>query len=171
MKRIISIVLAAVMLLTLLAACGEKPPVEPAETELYGKVTLEGAVETALGAVVSLGYYENTDDMKAELPEALKDLPIVEMGGGETYAVIPRYDGETITVYAVEMDENANSSRAESGSEYSGAILLMCNESDIFSNVSIEMKHGDDTVTFSPYISLMDGSIITDERMPVGTIQ
>ena len=43
MKKTISFILAAVMLLTMLTACGGKAPVEPAETALYGKVTIENA--------------------------------------------------------------------------------------------------------------------------------
>lgn len=56
------------MLLTMLTACGGKAPAEPAETALYGKVTMENAPANALGAVVYLGYYESADAMKAELP-------------------------------------------------------------------------------------------------------
>lgn len=46
MKKTISFILAAVVLLTMLAACGSKAPVEPAETALYGKVTMENAPAT-----------------------------------------------------------------------------------------------------------------------------
>lgn len=46
MKKTISFILAAVVLLTMLAACGSKAPVEPAETALYGKVTMENAPRT-----------------------------------------------------------------------------------------------------------------------------
>ena len=95
MKKTISLILAAVVLLTMLAACGSKAPVEPAETALYGKVTMENAPASAMGTVVYLGYYESADAMKAELPEALKDLPLAEMGGGEAYAIIPRFEGES----------------------------------------------------------------------------
>ena len=131
MKKTISFILAAVVLLTMLTACGGKAPAEPAETALYGKVTMENAPANALGAVVYLGYYESADAMKAELPETLKDLPLAEMGGGEAYAIIPRFEGESVTLYAVTMKENATAERAENGTAYDGAVLLMCNESDI----------------------------------------
>lgn len=91
MKKTISFILAAVVLLTMLAACGSKAPVEPAETALYGKVTMENAPANAMGTVVYLGYYESADAMKAELPEVLKDLPLAEMGGGE--APMPSFRG------------------------------------------------------------------------------
>lgn len=170
MKKTISFILAAVVLLTMLAACGSKA-VEPAETALYGKVTMGNAPANALGAVVYLGYYESADAMKAELPEALKDLPLAEMGGGEAYAIIPRFEGESVTLYAVTMKEDATAERAENGTAYDGAVLLMCNESDIFTNTEVELKLGEDSISFGPYISLMDGSVVTHDRVPVGTIQ
>lgn len=171
MKKTISLILAAVMLLTMLTACGGKAPVEPAETALYGKVTIENAPANAMGTVVYLGYYESADAMKAELPEALKDLPLAEMGGGEAYAIIPRFEGESVTLYAVTMKEDATAERAENGTAYDGAVLLMCNESDIFTNTEVELKLGEDSISFGPYISLMDGSVVTHDRVPVGTIQ
>ena len=170
MKKTISLLLAAVLLLTALTACGGKAPAEPAETTLYGAVTKENASANALGTVVYLGYYESADAMKAELPEVLKDLPVAEMGGSEAYAIIPRYEGETVTLYAVEMDESANAVQSENGTEYNGAVLVMCNESDIMSNVAVELKQGEDSVSFSPCISLRDGSVVTDERVSVGTM-
>ena len=138
---------------------------------LYGKVTMENAPANALGAVVYLGYYESADAMKAELPEVLKDLPLAEMGGGEAYAIIPRFEGESVTLYAVTMKENATAERAENGTAYDGAVLLMCNESDIFTNTEVELKLGEDSISFGPYISLMDGSVVTHDRVPVGMIQ
>ena len=168
MKKTISFILAAVVLLTMLAACGSKAPVEPAETALYGKVTMENAPANAMGY---LGYYESADAMKAELPEVLKDLPLAEMGGGEAYAIIPRFEGESVTLYAVTMKEDATAERAENGTAYDGAVLLMCNESDIFTNTEVELKLGEDSISFGPYISLMDGSVVTHDRVPVGMIQ
>ena len=109
--------------------------------------------------------------MKAELPEPLKDLPLAEMGGGEAYAIIPRFEGESVTLYAVPMKEDATTEQAENGTVYDGAVLLMCNESDIFANTEVELKLGEDSISFGPYISLMDGSVVTHDRVPVGTIQ
>ena len=149
MKKTISLILAAVVLLTMLAACGSKAPVEPAETALYGKVTMENAPANAMGTVVYLGYYESADAMKAELPEALKALPLAEMGGGEAYAaIIPRFEGESVTLYAVTMKEDATTEQAENGTVYDGAVLLMCNESDIFANTEVELKLGEDSISF-----------------------
>ena len=51
------------------------------------------------------------------------------------------------------------------------AVLLMCNESDIFANTAVELKLGEDSISFGPYISLMDGRVVTHDRVPVGMIQ
>ena len=93
------------------------------------------------------------------------------MGGGEAYAIIPRFEGESVTLYAVTMKEDATAERAENGTAYDGAVLLMCNESDIFTNTAVELKLGEDSISFGPYISLMDGSVVTHDRVPVGMIQ
>lgn len=104
-------------------------------------------------------------------PETLKDLPLAEMGGGEAYAIIPRFEGESVTLYAVTMKEDATAEQAKNGTVYDGAVLLMCNESDIFANTAVELKLGEDSISFGPYISLMDGSVVTHDRVPVGMIQ
>ena len=36
--------------------------------------------------------------------------------------------------------------------------------SDIFSDVTVELSYGGETVSFSPYISLKDGSVQVGER-------
>ena len=171
MKKRISLLLAGILLLTVLTACSSKAPEEPDETILYSTLTKGEAPANALGTIVYLGYYESADATNAELPDELKELPVAEMGGGEAYAIIPRFEEECITLYAVEMDENANIVKSETGTQYNGAILLRCNESDIFCNVAVELKCGEDSVSFSPYISLRDGSVVTDERMPVSKIE
>ena len=47
------------------------------------------------------------------------------MGGGEAYAIIPRFEGESVTLYAVTMKEDATTEQAENGTVYDGAVLLM----------------------------------------------
>ena len=169
-KKTGSYILIAVLLLTILTACGGKTPKGPVETNLYHALITGNTEPDALRTVVFLGYYESADAMKAELPEALKNLPLAEMGGGEAYAVIPRYEGELVTLYSIEMDENANAICSETGTRYDGAVLVMCNHSDIFSNVQIELKMGEEAAVFSPYISLKDGSVVTHNRVPVSSI-
>ena len=42
--------------------------------------------------------------------------------------------------------------------------LIQCNISDIFSDVTVELTYQGETVSFSPYISLKDGSVQVGER-------
>ena len=75
-KKTGSYILIAVLLLTILTACGGKTPKEPVETDLYHALITGNPEPDALGTVAFLGYYESADAMKAELPEALKNLPL-----------------------------------------------------------------------------------------------
>ena len=169
LKKHINILLIGVFsALFILAGCG-KGAVK--ETELYQNVQASGP-ENSLGTVLFLGYHETIDEkLVSELPQALAELPLIRMGGGEIYAIIPRYEGETITLNSVLWsEERGEPVQHEPGTVYDSAILVACNESDIFSNIVVTLTMGEESVSFSPYISLMDGSIITDERVPVGTL-
>ena len=167
-KRINILLIGVFSALFILAGCG-KGTVK--ETELYQKVQASGP-ENTLGTVLFLGYHETIDEkLVSELPQALAELPLIQMGGGEIYAIIPRYEGETITLNSVLWsEERGEPVQQEPGTVYDTAILVACNESDIFSNIVVTLTMGKESVSFSPYISLMDGSIITDERVPVGTL-
>ena len=43
------------------------------------------------------------------------------------------------------------------------AFILQCNVSDIFPDVTVELTYNGETVEFSPYISLKDGSVQVGE--------
>ena len=97
-KRINILLIGVFTALFILAGCG-KGTVK--ETELYQKVQASGP-ENTLGTVLFLGYHETIDEkLVSELPQALAELPLIQMGGGEIYAIIPRYEGETITLNSV----------------------------------------------------------------------
>ena len=42
--------------------------------------------------------------------------------------------------------------------------VVQCNISDIFSDLTVELSYGGEAVSFSPYISLKDGSVQVGER-------
>ena len=41
--------------------------------------------------------------------------------------------------------------------------IIQCNASDIFSDATIQLTHGEETVEFSPFISLQDGSVVVGD--------
>ncbi len=167
-KRINILLIGVLSVLFILAGCGKGAA---KETELYQKVQVTGP-ENSLGTVLFLGYHGTIDEkLVLELPQALAELPLIQMGGGEIYVIIPRYEEETITLNSVLWsEERGEPVPQEPGTVYDTAILVACNESDIFSNIVVTLTLGEESVSFSPYISLMDGSVITDGRVPVGTL-
>lgn len=164
MKKVLFIM--AALLLVLFAACVPAAPSAPtdAETEWYIRLSPVGEGDTEpLGAVV---YFPILG--ADELPDAVCDLPLCDLNGWEYYLIIPRYEGDTVMVQPLVMEEESATLRAEGEAIfYDAPFVLCCNPSDIFPNVSVTLKHGEESVTFSPYISLRDGSIVTDARVPV----
>lgn len=163
MKKIL---FAAALLLVLFTGCVPAGPSAPtaSETGWYSRLSPVGEGDTEpLGAVVYLPI-SGAD----ELPDAVCDLPLCNLNGWEYYLIIPRYEGDTVMVQPLVMDEDSAALRAEGEALiYDAPFVLCCNPSDIFSNVSVTLRHGEESVTFSPYVSLRDGSVVTDARVPV----
>ena len=42
--------------------------------------------------------------------------------------------------------------------------VVQCNISDIFSDLTVELSYSGETMSFSPYLSLKDGSVQVGER-------
>ncbi len=122
--------------------------------------------EQHLYAVAYLGY--NTDGNipdytfyeRSFLDSAV--IPSHHVSGGEYYLIIPRYEGMEMKLYKNSFDSDTPSLMFES----SGAepFIVCCNISDIFSDVTVEFSYQGETVFFSPYISLKDGSVMAGER-------
>lgn len=163
MKKFLLIVMS--LLLVLAVGCGSTEPEAPAvtETDWYTTLSPQGGEAEPLGAVV---YFPVMS--AEELPSAVESLPVLDFGGTEYYLIVPRYVGDTVTVAQLALDEQSGEIvKAGGDSQYEGAFILCCNPSDIFPNAAVTLRHGEETVTFSPYISLMDGSAVTDERAPL----
>jgi len=154
MKRIVTLA-AALLCMVSLMSCGRT------ETEeRYGNIPFE---EGQLYAVAYLGYEEMTDAayyqetyLNGEKP------PIHYISDGEYYLIIPRYEGMT-----VELSWN-NILSADGKLFYKETdcrpFVVQCNISDIFPDVTVRITYESESVEFSPYISLKDGSVVVGER-------
>lgn len=164
MKKILFIM--AALLLALFIGCVPAVPSAPTniETGWYTRLSPVGEGDTEpLGAVV---YFPIPG--ADELPDAVCDLPLCDLSGWEYYLIAPRYEGDTVTVQPLVMEEESAALRAEGEPIiYDAPFVLCCNPSDIFSNVSVTLRHGEESITFSPHVSLRDGSVVTDARAPV----
>ena len=93
----------------------------------------------------------------------------VETEGGEVYCIIPKDKNATVTVNELVFDETSETFyRVEKvlyRSEKGEPILIRGNVSDIFSNIQVVVTDSDNSVTYSPCLSLENGELlITDEH-------
>ena len=90
------------------------------------------------------------------------DLPIHYFSPGEYYLIIPRYPDMSLALYKNDIQTNQPALVYED--PVCEPFLIQCNISDIFSDVTVELTYQGETVSFSPYISLKDGSVQVGER-------
>lgn len=110
--------------------------------------------------LISDKYLLETQGKKEE------EFPLYDCAGQEMFCILPHYLGSTITVNRAEISDDGKLVEKEKLVTSDKPIFIQCNESDLHSNVIITIKHNDDSTSFSPYISLMDGSV-----MPVAQIE
>ena len=114
--------------------------------------------EGQLYAVAYLGYQQAEDlDYYVENYLDNGDLPTHYLSSGDYYLIIPRYDGMALSLFRGEIDLTEPILLYEDPN--CQPFLLQCNVSDIFADAVIRLTYGDETVEFSPFISLKDGSV------------
>lgn len=116
-----------------------------------------------LYAAAYLGF-EEMEDLSYYTQNYLngQDLPIHYFSPGEYYLIIPRYPDMALALYKndIQTDQPALVYKDPACEPF----LLQCNISDIFSDVTVELTYQGETVSFSPYLSLKDGSVQVGER-------
>lgn len=87
-----------------------------------------------------------------------EEYSLVFMEGGELYVIIPKYEGTTITVRSVDT-KGAENVVGKVADTTNNTLFVMCNPSDLRSNVEITVTYRDMESIFSPSISLKDGTL------------
>ena len=114
-------------------------------------------------AVAHLGYQEIEDlDFYVQRYLDSADVPIHYLSSGDYYLVIPRYQGMELSIY-VNNIETSDSSLFYQETDCH-PFIIQCNVSDIFPDATIELTYKGETVSFSPFISLKDGSLDIGEH-------
>ena len=143
---------------------------EEKETETTAAETGEGDTarqipfgEDQLYAVAYLGYQE-MGDLSYYQEHYLngENLPVHYISDGDFYLVVPRYGDMTMRLYWSDIETSERFLIYEDGE--SRPFIIQCNVSDIFPDVTVSLSDGTETVEFSPFISLMDGSVQAGER-------
>lgn len=91
-----------------------------------------------------------------------ENIPIHYLSQGEYYLIIPRYSNMTVSLYKNDIQTMGSSLIYEE--KECRPFIIQCNVSDIFSDVTICLTYNDETVEFSPFISLKDGTVEVGDR-------
>ena len=115
-------------------------------------------------AAAYLGYQQIDDlDYYAQQYLDSDQLPIHYLSNGDYYLVIPRYEGMHLALYRNDL-ESGEATLFYEEPNAGRPFILQCNVSDIFADATIQLTYEDETVEFSPFISLKDGSVDIGER-------
>lgn len=109
-------------------------------------------------AVAYLGY-QQIDDLDYYTEHYLDhdSLPVHYLSAGDYYLVIPRYTGMELSLYRNDLETSQPILIYQDPD--CQPFILQCNASDIFADATIRLSYKGETAEFSPFISLMDGSV------------
>ena len=157
-KRYLFAVLAVLCLA--LTACTQAAPSEEEPALPYENITFQ---EGQLYAAAYLGW-EEMEGLSDYQTAYLKgeSVPVHYISPGEFYLIVPRYPDMAVKLYRNDINSTEPTILFEA--EDSVPFVVQCNISDIFSDLTVELSYGGETVSFSPYISLKDGSVEVGER-------
>ena len=131
--------------------------------ETISKLDTIPFADNQLYAVAYLGY-EEIDNLEFYREKYIDEgaLQTHYFSVGEYYLVIPRFEDMHVRLYRNDFDTMDKILTYECAD--SQPFIIQCNISDIFSDVTIEISYQGETVEFSPYISLKDGSVVIGDR-------
>ena len=154
-NRAIVCTLSLFVLLGLFAGCSAQPQSSHREAIPF--------TEGQLYAAAYLGY-QQIEDLDYYVQQYLDsdELPVHYLSSGDYYLIIPRYSGMELSLYRNDFDtsEPILIYRDPDCQPF----LLQCNASDIFADATIRLTWEDETVEFSPFLSLKDGSVEIGDR-------
>ena len=194
MKKSLSLLLGFIVCVAVLAGCGSSPAKNAEKMAEEDIATQESSVadlqlahlreciayegcEVGIALVAYVDSQITEDDLKLVVQNCiygvgypfLTDCPIVMSEGQELYAIVPADENDCITVYSAGITEAGEYEDNKDEVLYQSApgepIVLMCNLSEIYSNVLITVGNEDEKEKFEfrPYLSMMDGSVAVQE--------
>ena len=113
-----------------------------------------------LGIIQIGGSEEDYDYSTVDKYFKTREFETIEFGGTEKYLIVPRHN--EVKVYSLSMDEDGkiNESYVKSMTE---PFYITCNMSDIISNSLLRIIKEEKQYSYSPYISLKDGSLVVED--------
>lgn len=119
--------------------------------------------EGQLYALAYLGYQESEklDDFCAKYLDDAQP-PVHYLSDGDYYLIIPRSETACVRLYQNDLETDRSTLFYEQSD--GRPFVVQCNVSDIFPDLTVEIVDGDETVRFSPFISLENGEVQRTER-------
>ncbi len=162
MKKKVTVIITIILSVVLLATALVLYHINK-ESEYAYAIGFENG--TQLLGLIYLGGTEGSYDYsvvdKYYTKEEQEQFVFAEFSGEELYLIIPRYETETY-LNELEMGENGEV-REIKGMMSIPPFFVKCNASDIFSNAEISFNYKGKEYVYSPYISLKDGSVVTED--------
>ena len=181
MKKIGVIVVALFLCIALFTGCGgngtNKPSDAPGEVNTVELSTIQNEIQEH-DCMVGVAFlaYPGTDTSLADRYNLLNSCPtagkypflqnrqISGKEGSELYAIVTLDKATTITAYEAGINENGelavNHDKIIAKSDEDGVLILFCNPSEIYSNVSISVKKDEMVLEFSPMLSGENGKLV-----------
>lgn len=150
MKKAVFHLLPLLVCLGLFTGCTPQP-----------QASKQDAIPFADGQYYAAAYlgYQQIDDLDYYTEQYLDSdqLPVHYLSSGDYYLVIPRYSGMELTLCRRDMETSEAFVIYEDPD--CRPFIIQCNVSDIFADAVIRLSYEGETVEFSPFISLKDGSV------------
>lgn len=141
---------AFLLCLSILSGCTTQP-----------EISKQAAIPFEDGQYYAVAYlgYQQIDDLDYYVEHYLDhdSLPIHYLSAGDYYLVIPRYTGMELSLYRNDLESSQPILIYQDPD--CEPFILQCNASDIFADATIRLTYEEGMAEFSPFISLMDGSV------------
>lgn len=156
MKHSMFHLLPVLLCCALLFGCAK--PAEPSAAE--SSVPFD---EGQVYALAYLGYQspERLDEFREKYLGGAA-LPVHYVSGGDYYLLIPRENVSAVRLYVNDIETDSSTLFYEQSD--ARPFVVQCNVSDIFPDLTVELICADETVRFSPFVSLENGEVLSGER-------
>ncbi|WP_312649614.1 hypothetical protein [Aminipila sp.] len=174
MKKITVFVMVMVLAGGLISACGknEEESRKTVRQHDYYKVTDDSEEDLAALFFLGCGQEEiektakellNKYNMTEEEAAKVEYETVKVDDGSEHYLIVPKYEGSTIQVHSVKLNDQGNLQVDKELLLTDKPVVVQCNISDIVPSAQITVTSEDKSVVFNPAISLKDGNIVKIE--------
>jgi len=90
---------------------------------------------------------------------------VIDVDDAEWFVIVPKYEGTSIQVDQVQLNEDGELKVVNTLTTTKQPILLGCNYSDIVPSVKVKITYKEESIEFSPFISLENGKPMEEERI------